>query len=58
MFQLSGLYTLPLPAQSLTRTLQGGNTAVIKKQVQQQFKRNATETDATKVLLLLLRCWV
>ncbi|KAL3139781.1 hypothetical protein ABBQ38_004083 [Trebouxia sp. C0009 RCD-2024] len=27
----------------------GGNTAVIKKQVQQQFKRNASETDPTKI---------
>ncbi|KAL3154328.1 hypothetical protein ABBQ32_013811 [Trebouxia sp. C0010 RCD-2024] len=28
---------------------QGGNTAVIKKQVQQQFKRNACERDPTKI---------
>ncbi|DBA67257.1 TPA: hypothetical protein ACH3X2_001566 [Trebouxia sp. C0005] len=27
----------------------GGNAAIIKKQVQQQFQRNATETDPTKV---------
>lgn len=29
--------------------MQGGNAAIIKKQVQQQFQRNATETDPTKV---------
>ncbi|DBB07932.1 hypothetical protein WJX82_002551 [Trebouxia sp. C0006] len=27
----------------------GGNAAIIKKQVQQQFQRNATETDPTKI---------
>ena len=29
--------------------MQGGNAAIIKRQVQQQFQRNATETDPTKV---------
>ncbi len=32
--------------------MQGGNAAIIKKQVQQQFHRNATETDPTKVRVL------
>ena len=30
--------------------VQGGNAAIIKRQVQQQFQRNATETDPTKVI--------
>ena len=34
---------------TVPRGLQGGNASIIKKQVQQQFQRNAGETDPTKV---------
>ncbi len=40
--------------ESLICIVQGGNAALIKKQVQVQFHRNSTETDPTKVTERLL----